>query len=89
MKLFVTNKEYFDNYFKEVLKNSKGVDDYYTSHKIHKLAFSELSKKIDIDNAIPLLITTDIGYNRETLTMFEFETKKGDIYYYSFQGTVS
>lgn len=73
MKLFITNKEEFDN------------SDFDTK-EIHVRAFNLLRKAIDIDEIIPINLTVHIS-NSDLLASFIFVTKKDDIFYYLFNGT--
>ena len=85
MKLFITNKDYFDEYF-TIDPNSKR--EPLSSKEIHKKLFTQLSKKIDINNSIPLCLLQ--SYDKgEGVAVFDFVTKKGDIYYYQFSTTAS
>lgn len=86
MKLFITNKVEFENQFDDEnrFNSTRGC---FSSREIHKLAFTNLSKSIDINNAIPVLLTSLYDEVGEGMCLFTFETKKGDIYYYNYTGT--
>jgi hypothetical protein len=85
MKLFITNKDYFEEFF-VVDPNSKR--EPLSSNEIHKKLFTQLSKKIDIENSIPLCLLQSYD-NGEGVAVFDFITKRGDIYYYQFSATAS
>jgi hypothetical protein len=73
MKLFITNKDEFDN-------------SDFDSKEIHGRAFNLLRKAIDVDEVIPINLTIHIS-NSDLLASFIFVTKKDDIFYYLFNGT--
>lgn len=79
MKLFITNKQEFENVFDDF--NSKS----FSTKVIHSSAYHQLLKSIDIDNCIPLMLTP--SYDQEGVVILDFMTKKNDIYYYTFNGT--
>ena len=85
MKLFITNKNYFEKTFK-IDENSNR--EPLSSHQIHKKLFAQLSKEIDIKNSIPLCLFEHYD-NGEGIAIFDFVTKKEDIYYYQFSTTAS
>lgn len=88
MKLFITNKDYFQEMFDDVELFGNSKNEPLTSSQIHKKLFGALSKQIDIDNSIPLCLF--INYNdTESVAIFDFITKKGDVYYYQFSTTAS
>lgn len=89
MKLFITNKDDFTKKFDELslLKNNNY--GYYTSNEIHKKAFTELSISIDVQNSIPLVLTPPYSEFGDGIVLLDFQTKKGDIYYYEFSSTAS
>lgn len=72
MKLFITNKQYFESVF-ENLELTK---------QIHKKAFNELKNSIDLNNSIPLLLTPN--YDDDGICLFDFINKKSDIFFYEF-----
>jgi len=75
MKLFITNKPYFEYTFEntEITK------------AVHKKAFNELKNSIDVNNSIPLMLTP--SYDDEGICLFYFVTKKEEIYFYEFGTT--
>lgn len=84
MKLFITNKGHFEEHF-----DRKDYRDgyYYTSQKIHQIAFNELQSSL-ADGKIPLVLSPD--YKDDiSAAIFEFKSKKGDIYFYEFTTTAS
>lgn len=88
MKLFITNRDYFEEFFNDENRRNS-IRNYYTAKEIHKLAFTELSKSIDINHVIPVILTPNYDDVGEGICIFEFETKRGDIYYYTYTGTAS
>jgi hypothetical protein len=88
MKLFITNKDYFEEQFDAPERFENSNREPLTSSQIHKKAFTILSKSLDINKSIPLMINTpyDLG---DGLTIFDFISKNKDIYYYEFNGTAS
>ena len=89
MKLFITNKDDFTEFFddEDRLTNSQNGD--YTSREIHKKAFTELSISIDVKNSIPLVLTPPYSEFGDGIVLLDFQTKKGDIYYYEYSTTAS
>jgi hypothetical protein len=84
MKLFITNKEYFEEMFT--------LDDYrdgfyLTPKQIHQKAFNELKLSLDVEHSIPICLTPE--YKDLGNAIFDFVTKKGDVYYYEFTTTAS
>ncbi len=79
MKLFITNKQEFENQFDDF---SIGI---LRTNEIHSKAYHQLLLSIDIDNCIPLTLTPN--YDHEGIVIFDFVTKKNEVYYYSFNGT--
>jgi hypothetical protein len=75
MKLFITNKKYFESIF----CNNQ------TTKKVHINAFNELKQSIDVSNSIPLMLTPN--YDDEGICLFDFINKKDDIYFYEFINT--
>ena len=88
MKVFITNKKYFEASFDEpsIFENTKR--EPLTSYQIHKNLFKKVSNQITIDNSIPLCVLTQYD-NGDGLAIFDFITKKEDIYYYQYSTTVS
>jgi len=89
MKLFITNKDDFTEKFDELSELKNNHLGYYTSNEIHKKAFTELSISIDVQNSIPLVLTPSYSEFGEGIVLLDFQTKKGDIYYYEFSTTAS
>lgn len=84
MKLFITNRDYFE----DLLTRSDYSDGFYSTPKqIHQKAFNELKLSLDVDNSIPLCLTP--SYKDWGNAIFDFVTKKGDVYYYEFITTAS
>lgn len=88
MKLFITNKDYFEEVYDDEARLANSHFEPLNSRQIHILAYNQLLKSIDIDHAIPLVLTPPYN-NGEGLCIFDFQAKKGDIYYYSYATTVS
>ena len=88
MKLFITNKSYFEETFdsSEHLENS--TREPISSNRMHKDLFNQLSNQLTIEHSIPICLFTEYD-NGEGLAIFDFITKKGDIYYYEYATTVS
>lgn len=79
MKLFIINKQEFEETF-DCLDSKT-----YSSKLIHSDAYSQLMKSIEINHSIPLLLSP--AYDEQGLALFNFLSKKGDIYFYQFTGT--
>lgn len=88
MKLFITNKSDFENQFDDENRFNSFRRN-FSSSEIHKIAYTKLSKSIDIDHVIPLLLIAEYDEVGEGICLFNFETKKGDIYYYNYTGTAN
>jgi hypothetical protein len=76
MKLFITNK----NYFEESLEG--------LSPQIHKRAFNQLRDAIEGFN-IPLFLMPINSIGHESVSIFQFVKVVGDVYFYEFTGTAS
>jgi hypothetical protein len=79
MKLFITNKNEFESFF-DSLNN-----DTFSTKVIHQDAYNKLFRSINIDNSIPLTLTP--SYDEHGVVILDFQTKKDDIYYYTYNGT--
>lgn len=88
MKLFITNKNEFENQFDDSDRFNNTYRKPLTSNQIHKKAFSMLSLSIDVDHSIPMLLTPPCD-DGEGIAVLEFKTKKNNIYYYEFLTTAS
>lgn len=88
MKIFITNKKDFEDSFDEPSRFENSNREPLTSSQIHKNLFKKISNKITIEHSIPLCVLTEYD-NGEGLAIFDFVTKKGDIYYYEYSTTVS
>lgn len=86
MKLFITNKSEFENQFDNPDRFENTYRKPLSSYEIHKKAFSMLSLSMDIHDSIPILLTPPYDYS-DGIVVFEFVTKRGDIYYYEYQTT--
>lgn len=86
MKLFITNKKDFENQFDNGFDSSNR--EPLTSSQIHKEIFNKLNNDLTVKNSIPLLITNRYD-NGEGVAVFDFITKKDEIYYYQYSGTAS
>ena len=90
MKLFVTNKDEFTQKFDKLVEECPDHRlSYYNSKQIHKKAFNLLSLSIDIHGVIPLVLLPHYSEFGEGQVIFDFQTKKGDIYYYEYSTTIS
>lgn len=81
MKLFITNKEYFESIFDDFNSTSTSIG----SKSIHLSAYNTLFKSVELENSIPINLVID--YDENGVAIFDFITKKGDIYFYTFNGT--
>ncbi len=88
MKLFITNKNYFEEIFDNESRFLNTNREPLNTRQIHRDLFNQLSISIDVNNSIPLCLTTSYD-NGEGIAIFDFITKKGDIYYYEFATTAS
>ena len=88
MKLFITNKNYFEQIFDNESRFLNTNREPLNTRQIHRDLFNQLSISIDVDNSIPLFLITSYD-NGEGIAIFHFITKKGDIYYYEFTSTAS
>lgn len=90
MKLFITNKKEFEEQFnnKNCCSNVKCKRDCLTSGEIHKKLFNQLSLNLTIKHSIPLVLTEHYDKG-DGIAVFDFITKKDDIYYYQFSCTAS
>lgn len=88
MKVFITNKSYFEESFDDHERFENTKREPLTSSQIHKNLFKKINNQITIDNSIPLCVLTEYD-NGEGLAIFDFVTKKEDIYYYQYSTTVS
>lgn len=90
MKLFITNKKDFDQNFDKNQCHCNGNcgSGCLTSNQIHVLIYNQLSENINLQNSIPILIMQSIT-NGESVAMFNFVTKKENVYFYEFIGTAS
>ena len=75
MKLFILNKDHFEDVFGKDL-----------SRIVHQRAYRELYNSLAEYN-IPLVLTPN--YKEEGVAIFDFKSKKGDIYFYEFATTAS
>lgn len=88
MKLFITNKNYFEEIFDNESRLLNTNREPLNTRQIHRDLFNQLSISIDVNNSIPLCLTTSYD-NGEGIAIFDFITKKSDIYYYEFATTAS
>ena len=88
MKLFITNKPLFDEQFDSCTCNALCQRECLGSKLIHILTFNKLKNEVEVNNSIPLIIFQKYD-NGEGIAIFDFVTKKGDVYYYEFTGTAS
>jgi hypothetical protein len=90
MKLFITNKKDFEVHFdpKECGCISECARDCLNAKEIHIKVFQKLSISLEKDYCIPLIIFQNYN-DGEGVAIFEFVTKKSDVYFYEFTGTAS
>lgn len=83
MKVFITNKKYFEECF--TAKNYR--NGYYkTPKQIHQNLFKKILSDVS-DNSIPILL--DIEYKDGGYVLFEFKNKRNDIFFYEFISSAS
>ena len=75
MRLFITNKKELDNLFNNKIQ----------TREIHISAWNELNISIKANNSIPLFLTPN--YDDDGICIFDFVSKKDDIYFYKFSNT--
>lgn len=88
MKIFITNKKYFEDSFDEPSRFENSNREPLTSSQIHKNLFKIISNQITIEHSIPLCVLTEYD-NGEGMAIFDFITKKGEVLYYQYSTTVS
>lgn len=79
MKLFITNKKEFEDTFDGIDSRS------YSTKIIHQQAYNTLFRSVNINNSIPLVITSN--YDEEGVAIFDFHNYKDDVYFYNYTGT--
>lgn len=88
MRLFITNKNYFEEQFDAPERFENSIREPLTSSQIHKDAYRQLANQVTIEHSIPMCILSPYD-NGEGVAVFDFVTKKGEIYYYQFTTTAS
>ena len=88
MRIFITNKKYFEESFDEQERFENTKREPLTSSQIHKNLFKIISNQVTIENSIPLCVLTEYD-NGEGMAIFDFITKKGEVLYYQYSTTVS
>ena len=88
MRIFITNKEEFEESFDEQERFENTKREPLTSSQIHKNLFKIISNQVTIENSIPLCVLTEYD-NGEGMAIFDFITKKGEVLYYQYSTTVS
>lgn len=88
MRIFITNKKEFEEYFDEQERFENTKREPLTSSQIHKNLFKIISNQVTIENSIPLCVLTEYD-NGEGMAIFDFITKKGEVLYYQYSTTVS
>ena len=88
MKVFITNKKYFEEAFDDSDRflNTKRAP--LNSRQIHKLVYNKLSNSLAINHSIPVCILVPYD-NGEGSAIFDFINKKEDVYFYEYATTVS
>lgn len=88
MRIFITNKKEFEEFFDEQERFENTKREPLTSSQIHKNLFKIISNQVTIENSIPLCVLTEYD-NGEGVAIFDFITKKGEVLYYQYSTTVS
>ena len=88
MRIFITNKKEFEDFFDEQERFENTKREPLTSSQIHKNLFKIISNQVTIENSIPLCVLTEYD-NGEGMAIFDFITKKGEVLYYQYSTTVS
>ena len=88
MRIFITNKKEFEEFFDEQERFENTKREPLTSSQIHKNLFKIISNQVTIENSIPLCVLTEYD-NGEGMAVFDFITKKGEVLYYQYSTTVS
>lgn len=88
MRIFITNKKEFEEYFDEQERFENTKREPLTSSQIHKNLFKIISNQVTIEDSIPLCVLTEYD-NGEGMAIFDFITKKGEVLYYQYSTTVS
>ena len=88
MRIFITNKEEFEESFDEQERFENTKREPLTSSQIHKNLFKIISNQVTIEDSIPLCVLTEYD-NGEGMAIFDFITKKGEVLYYQYSTTVS
>ena len=86
MKLFITNKREFEKQFDDPSRFENTFFECFTTSKMHKDLFNQLFNQINVENSIPTCLTTPYG-NGEGVAIFDFITKKDEVYYYQYSAT--
>ena len=88
MRIFITNKKEFEEFFDEQERFENTRREPLTSSQIHKNLFKIISNQVTIEDSIPLCVLTEYD-NGEGMAIFDFITKKGEVLYYQYSTTVS
>lgn len=88
MRIFITNKKEFEEFFDEQERFENTKREPLTSSQIHKNLFKIISNQVTIEDSIPLCVLTEYD-NGEGMAIFDFITKKGEVLYYQYSTTVS
>ena len=88
MRIFITNKKEFEEFFDEQERFENTKREPLTSSQIHKNLFKIISNQVTIEDSIPLCVLTEYD-NGEGVAIFDFITKKGEVLYYQYSTTVS
>ena len=83
MKIFITNKEYFEQVF-DYDTNIK----YKNSSQIHKALFNKIKTDISINNSIEINVMIPYSDFYDGDACFEFIGKNKDVFFYQFNGTI-
>jgi len=83
MKIFITNKDYFDQVF-----DNEPSENYKNSSQLHKALFNKINTDLSVNNKIEINVTIPYSEIYEGEACFEFIGKNKDVFFYTFNGTI-
>ena len=83
MKIFITNKDYFDQVFDNELS-----ENYKNSSQLHKALFNKINTDLSVNNKIEINVMIPYSDIFEGEACFEFIGKNKDVFFYTFNGTI-
>lgn len=83
MKLIITNRKEFEQYFDTPTR------DWFSSKDIHKFSFQKLQQSISVNNSIPLMILQNIDLEGWKDAEFRLMGFKEGFCFYEFYGVIS